>query len=976
MMRTIHVVSHTHWDREWYQTFQQFRLKLVALVDGLLELLEADPGFRHFMLDGQTIVLDDYLAMRPEREATLRDLVQRGRLLIGPWHILPDMFLVSPEAHIRNLLQGARTARHFGPKMMVGYIPDPFGHPGQVPQILRGFNITAAALWRGVDDQPCEFWWQSPDGSRVLMAFLRDSYGNGASLPADDPPRFTAQLVQAAASLAAHSAAQDVLIMYGTDHMAPSAHSASAIAYARAHLPEARVLHSTLPAYLEAVARQVPAGGLPSVRGELRACSRAPLLPGVLSTRMWIKQRNRACETLLESWAEPFSVFAARLALPPPPTHLVNPAPLLRQAWRLLMENHPHDSICGCSIDQVHAEMQPRFDQVEQIGEEITRQSLLALAGQVDTRRDGAATSVLVFNPSGAARSEPVEVALHLPETIRAFEIFDTDGQILPHASLGAHSAEFANLVLQKHELFEMLGNIHDGRVAGMAIQHIEMAREGALLRVEAVLDEHLSPNLAAWQAAQAQIEAVRSDTGIEQVQVRARTSQAARVVFLARQVPAHGWRAFWVRGVDSPTAQPARINPLITRLAPLAMRFASSRLGERLLPRLTSSRSSRPPYRVENEHFQVEVSPVDGTLTISDRRTGAVLRGMNRFVSGGDAGDEYNYAPPSADALVTARLVSVRVFADALLPVLEIHLRLRAPARLDADRQRRAAGWVDLPIVSRVSLPPGTARIEIHTQVDNQAEDHRLRVHFPAPLQVSSAAYDGHFEVVQRPLGAPARGEGWVEEPRPEAPQRTFCDISDGRVGLMIANRGLPEVEVLRTPAGTEIALTLLRCVGWLSRADLAVRLGHAGPGLATPGAQMTGRWGFDYAILPHAGDWHQACLQAYAFAAPLRALSLAPCAGALPPAGAFITHEPPEFVITAVKESEEAPLAGRGWIVRGVNLGDQPLTVALKPALAVKRAWRANLAEEPLEALPIEEDGRVRFSVRAHEIATVRFV
>ena len=170
--------------------FQLFRLKLVHLVDGLLDILEQDRDYKYFMLDGQTIVLDDYLQMRPEKESILREHIRKGRIIIGPWHILPDMFLVSPEAHIRNLLQGDRTARKFGPKMMIGYMPDSFGHIGQMPQILRGFGIEIACLWRGVRDGPAEFWWQAPDGSRVLMAYLRDGYGNGADLPADDLERF------------------------------------------------------------------------------------------------------------------------------------------------------------------------------------------------------------------------------------------------------------------------------------------------------------------------------------------------------------------------------------------------------------------------------------------------------------------------------------------------------------------------------------------------------------------------------------------------------------------------------------------------------------------------------------------------------------------------------------------------------------------------------------------------------------------
>ena len=162
-MKKLHVISHTHWDREWYETFQQFRLRLVHLIDKLLVILEEDPDFKYFMLDGQTIVLDDYLLMRPENEEVLRKFIQSGRILIGPWHILPDMFLVSPEAHIRNLLEGARTTKKFGPKMPIGYIPDPFGHPGQTPQILKGFGLDVASLWRGVSgDKPAEMWWNLP----------------------------------------------------------------------------------------------------------------------------------------------------------------------------------------------------------------------------------------------------------------------------------------------------------------------------------------------------------------------------------------------------------------------------------------------------------------------------------------------------------------------------------------------------------------------------------------------------------------------------------------------------------------------------------------------------------------------------------------------------------------------------------------------------------------------------------------------
>jgi len=974
-MDTLHIVSHTHWDREWYLTFQQFRLKLVHLVDGLLEILEKDPDFKHFMLDGQTIVLEDYLHMRPEQEAVLRGHVQSGRVLIGPWHILPDMFLVGPEAHIRNLLQGARTARRFGPKMQVGYIPDPFGHPGQIPQILRGFGIQAAAVWRGIGDMPCEFWWQAPDGSRVLMAFLRDSYSNGASLPAGDPAQFTAQLAQIQASLAGRSAGRDLLVMYGTDHMEPPPDTAAAIAYANEHLGNGRVVHSTLPAYLDALLPQLKEDDLPVLTGELRACSRSPLLPGVLSTRMWIKQRNAACETLLEKWVEPFGVFAARCAplkscLQQEGGRLANQAPLIRQAWRLLMENHPHDSICGCSIDQVHAEMGVRFDQVEQMGEELVRQSLVALAGAVNTQAEGRLSAVVLFNPTGAARRDLVQVELAVPEEMPAFELVDAAGRVVPHELVGSAAGEFANLVIEKSSLREMFGGIHDGRVAGMAIVQISVGPPAPTVSIEAVVSEHDQPDVEGWKDAEQAIARLEADPVVTHFHVRARTRRAAQVRFVSPEMPALGWGTVWVRPAAAAVpAAPASISPLLKPLLPLALRLAGSRWGSRVLARLARRKELKPPFVIENAFLRVEANRQDGTLSVTDKQTGAAYPGLNRFVDGGDAGDEYNYSPPARDAEYTAEVVSIKAWRDKLVQTLEITYRLDLPAGLTDDRAGRCEARVKIPVTSHISLAPGVARVDICTEVENTAADHRLRVHFPVPVAAAEADHDGHFGVVRRGLGVPENGDGWVEAPRPETHQGAFTDVSDGRVGLMIANRGLPEIEVKPLQGGSEAALTLLRCVGWLSRDDLSTRRGHAGPGSETPGAQMRGRWTFDYALIPHAGDWQAAAQQAYAFAAPLRAVPAGLHAGELPASGSFVAHTPAEFVLSAVKEAED----GGGWLVRGYNITGRPLEVCLRPWRRFARAERVNLAEEILAPISVDEDGAVRLQAGGHEVVTV---
>ena len=981
-MQTLHIISHTHWDREWYLTFQQFRLKLVHLIDKLLDILESDPNFNNFMLDGQTIVLDDYLHMRPENEERLRHHIQDGRILIGPWHILPDMFLVSPEAHIRNLLQGARTARKFGPKMPIGYIPDPFGHPGQVPQILNGFGIQAACLWRGLGDLPTELWWQSPDGSKVLLAYLRDSYSNGANLPVPNYDLFAQRIAVAGSSLAAHSAVNDHLIMLGTDHMEPSAHTSAAIAYANEHLPDTRVIHSTLPGYIESVQAQIknPEQTIPTVHGELRACDRSPLLPGVLSTRMWIKQHNQHSQTLLEKWAEPFSVFAeniiARDDKPTAPEEMVsnrirNVAPIIRQAWRLLMENHPHDSICGCSIDQVHNEMKPRFDQVDQIAEEITHQALEALSAAVDTRSDGVFAAVVLFNPFSQTHHDLVEVALNIPEGIATFELINADKTVIPHEFIGSNNDELANVLLRKSELRGTIGAITDGRVAGAAIVSVKVSRQGSTVKIDAILDDKGQPNVHEWQQAEKNIAVYESDPGVTHFHVLACTPQTSNIRFITPDIPALGWRTLWVRAMPAHTSAPAATaNPLLNLLLPLALRLAQSDLGAKLLAALDRGNEKKPPFVIENEYYRVEAAP-DGTLTVIDKRTDTIFSELNRFVDGGDGGDEYNYSPPQSDSLFTPKDATIKVFRHQLVPTLEIEYKLDVAAQLSPDRKTRSNKRVIIPITSRISLAPGVPRIDIHTEVDNRAKDHRLRVHFPAPFATDTADYDGHFEVVRRPIRIPEKGEKWVESPRPETHQGAFTSVSNSKVGLTIANRGLPEVEVLENGEHTEIAVTLLRSIGWLSRDDLPVRQGHAGPASETPGGQVQGKSVFEYAILLHKGDWQDSFLQAYVFQTNLRAIETGIHPGEILAQGSFISPSPAEFIISAIKAAEH----GKGWLVRGYNISSETIQVHLKPLCRFSHATQVNLAEEELSPLEIDDDGNVVVSTAGHEIVSVMF-
>jgi alpha-mannosidase len=700
---------------------------------------------------------------------------------------------------------------------------------------------------------------------------------------------------------------------------------------------------------------------------------------------MWIKQRNRACETLLEKWAEPFSTWAQAFAQPSDGLSLRHPEAVLRQAWRLLMQCHPHDSICGCSIDQVHDEMRPRFDQVEQMAEEITRQSLETLAATVTSRPPAqpagrattasAASAVVVFNPTAGPRSGAASVDVEAPTESGAFDLLDEHETPVPFQTLGSGSGELFNTVMDRTEFQNVFNMVSAGTdVGGIKILGLQWRREGNEVSIDVQAGQTGEPDLAQWERSRQEVEALLIDPAITTFRVRVHSATSSQMLFIARDVPAYGYRTFWVRGKEGVQKEPVRLGPVARALMPLGARLAANSGVQNLIRRLTPDPASKPkpPYRIENEFFAVEAQP-DGSLDVLDKRTGVLYRGQNRFVDGGDRGDEYNYSPPEDDRMAPVHLKGVRIMRGEVQQTLELTLEMETPSELEADRISRSRKTVRLALTSRVTLSAGVERVDIHTEIDNQAHDHRLRVHFAAPFAVDEADYDGHFEVVRRPIGIPAFDATWAEQPRPEVPQRAFCAVSDGTNGLLVANRGLPEVEVLRRGDGNaEIALTLLRCVGWLSRDDFPERKGPAGPKLPTPGAQMAGHWSFDYAIIPfpEAGRL-QAYHQAYAFEVPLRAVSTTLHEGTLPTQGSFIRVEPKEFIISAVKTADN----GRGWLVRGYNIGGQPVAVKLNtlhPPLTVERI---NLAEERLGSLTPTTEHEISLDAGAHEIVSVLF-
>ncbi len=401
------LVTHTHWDREWYRTYQAFRARLVDAVDRVLELCAADPGYR-FLLDGQSIALEDYAAIRPGRVAELRGCIAEGRIAIGPWYVQPDSLLPAGESHVRNLLEGRRAGEVFGPVSRVGYTPDSFGHPAQFPQLLAGFGLSAFVYWRGhaneIDALPPEYDWVAPDGTALLACHLGKGYFAAATDPRADAESAAARIASAAKELAARTQSGAVLLLNGIDHALPEPKTA-AIAAAASEASGFVFERALLEDFVHAV--EARGAARPRFAGELGGARVAHLLPGVWSTRTWLKLANRACESALLGYAEPLAALAARAGAP-------DERPALRLAWRTLLQNHAHDSICGCSRDEVHEAMRARFEDARELARETAARALERIAGGGVERRAPWSESqgVAVWNPSPHARSGVVRFAL------------------------------------------------------------------------------------------------------------------------------------------------------------------------------------------------------------------------------------------------------------------------------------------------------------------------------------------------------------------------------------------------------------------------------------------------------------------------------------------------------------------------------------------------------------------------------------
>ncbi|MBI2516317.1 MAG: glycoside hydrolase family 38 [Opitutae bacterium] len=749
--RPVHYVLSTHWDREWYQPFQVYRQRLVHLLDRTIDDIEAGKLKGPFTTDGQSIVLDDYLEVRPERRAQVERLAREGRLKIGPWFVMPDEWLVSGEAIIRNLQLGRRIAQAYGGKPSdAGFVCDTFGHIGQLPQILSGFGIKAGFLWRGLEPRPhAHFWWEGSDGTRLLCyrfgrtGYCDFSYDVRRCHQQDvrfESERARRDLLAHLAKEAQRTALPPVLVFDGADHMEYEEEYYRMLFAAKpgADFPY-EVRHSTLDAYL---AELLPFADSVKdvVKGELRERGVLPLvedqqwlIPGVLSSRVWIKQQNARCQALLCHWAEPVGAMASLLA------GAQSPAGSLEVAWRWLLMNHPHDSICGCSVDEVHEDMKYRFAQCRQIAECTVTDGLRKLAAAVEGEPGAKEIRVLVANPLTRDYDATTELTLQLPAEWQCF---------------------------QEHFGFEPKPGFRLYAADGKEVPYQRLAQDMNRAKVRI------------WPAKFAQSYKTNDIT-----------------VALPLRIPALGYTVLTVReGEMAPKDDISWPHQWPTR-HPAAPGFA------------TSERS------LDNGIIAVTVES-SGSVTLADRRNGEVYRRLLTFEDIADIGDGWYHGQAVNDQafVSTACASDVALVADGpQLARLRVRTVMRVPVEFRFDRMVRSEQLTELVIDSHLTLRKGSDRLEVSTTVQNTVRDHRLRVLLPTGARTDVCLADGAFDVVERKIGLPTDNHVGREMAVETHPHQTWSAVADRRRGLAVVTTGLLEAAARDLPE-RPLALTLFR--------------------------------------------------------------------------------------------------------------------------------------------------------------------
>ncbi len=788
----IYVCSHTHWDREWYAPFPSFHARLIAHVDYLLETIESDPEYRVFNFDAQTVWLEDYLAFRPENRSRLKKHISDGRITCGPWYVLPDEFLISGEALIRNLLRGRNIAEKFGCRSRVGYLCDMFGHSGQMPQILAGCGCDSAIVWRGISSGtlPYDFLWEGYDGTQLLTHRIEEHIGYGYGIFSEwsissmlgitptkeelkDNTKKAEWLIAFAEKLADRAATEVVYFSNGIDHIYPDRTVPEWLQRARDLAPQHTIIHASFDEYIEALRAATQAKKLNIIKGDLRDVNRVPygekptpanyLLYGVLTTRTDVKTKMYHAENILRNHVEPFVAIACARGELKGNSVAVG---AIDHAWREILRCHPHDSSGCCSVDAV-----PR--------------DILA---RVATAEEYACSARRIFLQA-YCKDRKISLAL-------------TTGDV--------------------QECIILVSAPQGGRATGVVTLPLPpgVSSDECTLEFNGVAADCVCEDATRYESGIVEPGIYDGESRVGTFSVNIKDMPGTAVVHARIIHNTNGLRRKW-ETVEKAT--------------------------------------------LENESLAFTIN-ADGTTQLKDKIRGILYETLLTCEDSGDAGDTYSFSPPYSDSCVYC-LEGISLTADTHTPGVRrarLRAKMKVPHALTPNLKARSNEYIELPLSFEFSVWDGIPRVDVSITVKNTATNHRLRVRIATGVVTDTVSSDGHYTIKERPA-KPAEmpvQEAWIEDPPREAPHEEWCGVWNESHGIVLRTYGLYEHEYLPAENGT-LAITLMRCIGTLSRKDQLRRKGGAAPSVPTPDAQMQAEHTFLFSILPTSGGAPQERIQ-----------------------------------------------------------------------------------------------------------------
>lgn len=805
----VHITPHMHWDREWYFTTEESRILLVNNMEEILTRLEQDDKYKYYVLDGQTAVLEDYFAVVPENRSRVKALVERGKLIIGPWYTQTDTTIVSGESIVRNLMYGIRDCMAFGEPMKIGYLPDSFGMSGQLPHIYNGFGITRTMFWRGCSERhgtdKTEFLWQSQDGSEVTAQVLPLGYAIGKYLP-EDEAGLRKRLDSYFEVLEKASVTKAILLPNGHDQMPLQQNIFAVMEKLREIYPQRQFVMSRFEEVFDRI--DAHRDDLATLKGEFIDGKYMRVHRTIGSTRMDIKIAHARIENKFVNILEPLATLAWTLGFD---YH----HGLLEKMWKEILKNHAHDSIGCCCSDKVHREIVSRFELAEDMADNLARFYMRKI---VDNMPQSDADKLVMFNLMPWPREEVMNTTIRLRAS--QFRLRDDKGNEIPY--------------------------------------FIRSARE-------------LDPGLIDRQIVHYGNYEPFMEFDIQ----------------LSQILPAMGYRTLFIE----PNVAGKVLSP-----------------GENTASLL------------ENAFWQIDVND-DGTLRLRDKETGLVYDRVLEIEESSDDGDEYDYSPSREEWRLTSAQGGheFEVTHEGWQSRAVIRHRIAVPANLAERAARQRNGYLDAEF--EITLSHNSRRIDVVVCLDNQADDHRVRVLIPTPFMTEEVLADTQFGSITRPVQDAAiqnwQEEGWKEAPVPVWNLLNYAVLQEKRNGLALFTEGLREFEVVGDEQKA-FALTLLRGVGVLGKEDLLLRPGRpSGIKMPVPDSQVRGPLSCRFSLFSFSGSPENAGVahQAQSWLTPVQcynkipwdAMKLNRASLTTPESYSLLAISPTGCVLSAIKKAED---------------------------------------------------------------------